>query len=82
LAVPSGFFGCTIFGSFGARVPDTPGVPVYDFLKRSLPIAMCGLATVAMLPADVAPAVAVSRIKISNIRITVFIDIFVLIFQK
>jgi len=28
LAVPSGFFGCVIFGNLGARVPDRPGDPV------------------------------------------------------
>ena len=60
LAVPSGFLGCTIFGNFGAFVPDLPGDPVNDFLNLSLPIAMCGDTTDAMLPALVAPAVAVS----------------------
>jgi hypothetical protein len=69
LAVPSGFLGCMIFGNLGARVPDTPGVPVYDLLPRSLPMAMCGETTVAMLPADVAPAVACSLIMTSLILI-------------
>ena len=48
------------FGTLGAFVPDTPGDPVYDFLNLSLPMAMCGLVTDAMLPALVAPAVACS----------------------
>ena len=61
LAVPSGFLGCVIFGNLGARVPDLPGVPVYAFVNLSRPMAMCGLTTEAMLPADVAPAVACSR---------------------
>lgn len=65
--MPLGFLGCVIFGSLGALVPDTPGVPVYDFLNLSLPMATWGLAIEAMLPADVAPAVAVSRIRISLI---------------
>tara|TARA_R100000081_G_C4776121_1_gene148699 strand:+ start:437 stop:895 length:459 start_codon:yes stop_codon:yes gene_type:complete len=60
LAVPSGFFGCTIFGNLGAFVPDLPGVPVYDFLNLSGPAATCGFARVAMLPALVAPGVACS----------------------
>ena len=47
-------------GRFGALVPDLPGVPVYDFLNLSGPIAMCGDTTVAILPALVAPAVAYS----------------------
>jgi len=69
LAVPSGFLGCTILGNLGARVPDTPGVPVYAFVNLSLPIAMCGDTTDAMLPELVAPAVAYSRINISFIFI-------------
>ena len=69
LAVPSGFLGCTILGNLGARVPDLPGVPVYALLPRSLPMAMCGETTVAMLPDEVAPAVACSLIKISLIFI-------------
>ena len=69
LAVPSGFLGCTIFGNLGARVPDTPGVPVYAFVNLSLPMAMCGDTTVAMLPADVAPAVACSLTMTSLIFI-------------
>jgi len=69
LAVPSGFLGCTIFGSLGARVPDFPGVPVYALVNLSLPIAMCGDTTDAMLPELVAPAVAYSRINISFIFI-------------
>ena len=62
LAVPFGFLGCTILGSLGAFVPDLPGVPVYDFLNLSFPIAICGDTTVAILPALVAPAVAFSCI--------------------
>jgi hypothetical protein len=45
-------------GGLGALVPDLPGLPVYDLL--ALPMAKCGLTTVAILPADVAPGVAVS----------------------
>ena len=52
----------TGFGTLGALVPDTPGVPVYDFLNLSLPMAMCGDTTDAILPALVAPAVACSLI--------------------
>jgi hypothetical protein len=73
LAVPSGFFGCTIFGNLGDFVPDLPGVPVYDFLNLSGPAATWGLFNEAMLPALVAPAVACSlftlRISISFIFI-------------
>jgi hypothetical protein len=58
--VPSGFFGCTIFGNLGALVPDFPGDPEYAFENLSLPMAMCGEVTVAMFPALVAPAVACS----------------------
>ena len=58
--MPSGFLGCTIFGNFGAFVPDLPGDPVNDFENLSRPIAMCGLTTDAILPALVAPAVACS----------------------
>ena len=47
-------------GTLGAFVPDLPGDPVYDFLNLSGPAATCGLASVAMLPALVAPAVACS----------------------
>jgi len=50
------------FGTLGALVPDLPGVPVYDFLNLSRPMAMCGDTTDAMLPALVAPAVACSLI--------------------
>jgi hypothetical protein len=57
LSVGFCFFG---LGGRGALVPDTPGDPVYDFLNLSGPTATCGFATVAMLPADVDPAVAVS----------------------
>ena len=60
LAVPSGFFGCTIFGNLGALVPDFPGDPEYALENLSLPIAMWGLVTVAIFPALVAPAVACS----------------------
>ena len=60
LAVPFAFLGCTIFGNLGAFVPDRPGDPVNDLENLSLPMAMCGLTTVAMLPALVAPAVACS----------------------
>ena len=60
LAVPFGFLGCVIFGNLGALVPDFPGDPVYAFVNLSLPMAMCGETTLAMLPALVAPAVAVS----------------------
>ena len=59
LAVPFGFLGCTIFGNLGAFVPDLPGEPVNDFENLSLPMAICGLTTVAMLPALVAPALPV-----------------------
>lgn len=69
LAVPLAFLGCTIFGNLGAFVPDTPGDPVNDFLNLSRPIAMCGDTTVAILPADVAPAVACSRMITSRIFI-------------
>ena len=69
LAVPSGFLGCMIFGNLGARVPDRPGEPVYAFVNLSLPMAMCGDTTEAMLPALVAPAVACSLIRISLIFI-------------
>ena len=62
LAVPLGFLGWVILGSLGARVPDLPGDPVYAFVNLSFPIAMCGLTTLAMLPALVAPAVACSLI--------------------
>jgi len=62
LAVPLGFLGCVIFGNLGARVPDRPGEPVYAFVNLSFPMAMCGLTTLAMLPALVAPAVACSLI--------------------
>ena len=68
-AVPSLRLGCVILGSLGARVPDTPGEPVYDFENLSLPMAMCGDTTDAMLPDDVAPAVACSVINISLIFI-------------
>jgi hypothetical protein len=71
LAVPSAFLGCTTFGSFGAFVPDLPGVPVYDFLNLSGPTAMCGDGTVAILPALVAPADATSDM-ISLIFIILF----------
>jgi hypothetical protein len=71
--VPSGFLGCTILGNRGARVPDTPGVPVNDLENLSLPMATCGLFTVAMLPAEVAPTEACSllilRCNISTILI-------------
>ena len=69
LAVPSGFLGWVILGSLGALVPDRPGVPVYAFVNLSLPMAMCGLTTVAMLPALVAPAVACSLTMTSLIFI-------------
>ena len=55
------------FGTLGALVPERPGVPVYDFLNLSRPMAMCGDTTDAMLPAAVAPAVACSLITISLI---------------
>jgi len=42
------------FGTLGALVPERPGVPVYDFLNLSLPMAMCGDTTEAMLPELVA----------------------------
>ena len=58
-----------IFGNLGAFVPDLPGDPVYDFLNLSLPMAMCGDVTEAILPALVAPAVACSLITISLIFI-------------
>jgi len=45
-----------ILGTLGAFLPDLPGLPVKDFLVLSLPIAMCGEATVAMFADDVAPA--------------------------
>jgi hypothetical protein len=64
------------FGTLGAFVPERPGVPVYDFLNLSLPMAMCGDTTDAMLPALVAPAVACSLINISLIRILLFNFIF------
>jgi len=48
------------FGTLGALVPERPGVPVYDFLNLSGPMATCGLTTEAMLPELVAPAVACS----------------------
>ena len=51
-----------ILGTLGALVPDLPGVPVNDLLNRSLPIAMCGETVVAMLPDDVAPAVAAESV--------------------
>ena len=73
LAVPLGFFGCTILGNFGALVPDTPGDPVNDFLNLSLPIAMCGDTTVAIFPALVAPAVAASPIFLLLIISNIFI---------
>ena len=75
--VPFGFFFCTIFGSFGAFVPDTPGLPVNDFLNLSLPIAICGDTTVAILPALVAPAVAAS---LFILRISIFYKIIYLSF--
>ena len=50
------------FGTLGALVPERPGVPVYDFLNLSRPMAMCGDTTDAMLPELVAPAVACSLI--------------------
>ena len=49
-------------GTLGAFVPERPGEPVYDFLNLSGPAATCGLFSVAMLPALVAPAVACSLI--------------------
>ena len=49
-------------GTLGAFLPDLPGVPVKDFLNLSGPMAICGDTTVAMLPDDVAPAVACSLI--------------------
>ena len=55
-------FCCLGFGTLGALVPDLPGVPVYDFLNLSRPMAMCGDTTDAMLPELVAPAVACSLI--------------------
>ncbi len=58
------------FGGLGALVPDLPGDPVNDFFFLSLPIAMCGLVTVAIFPEAVAPAVACS--SISLIRIILF----------
>ena len=62
LAVPLGFLGCVIFGNLGALVPDLPGDPEYAFENLSLPMAMCGEVTLAILPALVAPAVACSLI--------------------
>lgn len=50
------------FLCLGDLVPDFPGDPVYDFLNLS-GFAMCGFATEAMLPADVAPAVACSSMS-------------------
>jgi len=66
-----------IFGRLGALVPETPGVPVYDFLNLSGPIAICGDTTEAILPDDVAPAVAVSFIKTSLILMisSIYLDI-------
>ena len=61
--MPSGFFGCVIFGNLGALVPDTPGDPVYDFLNLSLPMAMCGEVTLAISPALVAPAVVIMVVR-------------------
>ena len=79
LAVPSGFLGCTIFGSLGARVPDLPGEPVYAFVNLSRPMAMCGLTTVAMLPALVAPAVACS-LKITSLILIVCIYLLIFVY--
>ena len=78
LAVPFAFLGCVIFGNLGAFVPDRPGDPVNDFENLSLPIAMCGLTTVAMLPALVAPAVACSC-TLRMITSLIFITLFILI---
>src|SRR6056300_672219 len=65
-----------ILGRLGAFTPDFPGVPVYDFLNLSGPIAMCGETTVAILPADVAPAVATS-FKLIDIISVIFILLFI-----
>src|SRR6056300_1465872 len=67
-----------ILGRLGAFTPDFPGVPVYDFLNLSGPIAMCGETTVAILPADVAPAVATS-FKLIDIISVIFILLFIFI---
>ena len=75
LAVPFGFLGCVIFGNLGARVPDFPGDPVYAFVNLSLPMAMCGDTTDAMLPALVAPAVACSLIFCAITSLIFIIDI-------
>ena len=61
------------FGTLGAFVPDTPGDPVYDFLNLSLPMAMCGEVTDAMLPELVAPAVAFSCCTLRVIISVIFI---------
>ncbi len=50
-------------------MPDLPGDPVKLFLNLSGPMATCGDVTLAMLPAEVDPAVAVSLITISLILI-------------
>ena len=83
LAVPSGFFGCTIFGSLGAFVPDTPGDPVYDLLPLSLPMAMCGDVTDAILPELVAPAVAYSLTITSLILInSIYQPVIMVVFDE
>ena len=61
------------FGTLGAFVPERPGDPVYDFLNLSGPAATCGLASVAMLPALVAPAVACSPSLLCVIISLIFI---------
>jgi hypothetical protein len=63
------------FGTLGALVPERPGEPVYDFLNLSGPAATCGLASVAMLPALVAPAVACSPNLLCVIISLIFIII-------
>ena len=50
-------------GCGGALVPDLPGVPTYDFFPRALPGDRCGFGIEAMLPDEVAPAVACSNIS-------------------
>jgi len=61
------------FGTLGALVPERPGDPVYDFLNLSGPAATCGLLSVAMLPALVAPAVACSPSLLCVIISLIFI---------
>ena len=67
------------FGGLGALVPEgPPGFPVYDTLPLALPIAKCGLVTVAIFPALVAPVVACSCTLLFK-RSLIFIQLFILI---